>query len=160
MKKDPSKENTSEKNTSKNNAFEKLHRINYLGADMDALYHRASHKLGISDSAMRALYTVYDHQGTCLLSDIYKESGISKQTVNSAIRKLENDDILYLEQETGRGKRVRLTDKGKGYVDQNAARLYAAECEVFASWREEEIDTYIRFMETFNDMFRAQVERM
>ena len=50
MKKDPSKENTSEKNTSKNNAFEKLHRINYLGAEMDALYHRASHKLRQRDA--------------------------------------------------------------------------------------------------------------
>ena len=68
--------------------FEKLHRINYLGAEMDALYHQACHRLGISDSAMRALYTVYDNGGTCLLSDIYKQSGISKQTVNSAMRKL------------------------------------------------------------------------
>ncbi len=89
--------------------FEKLHRINYLGAEMDALYHQACHRLGISDSAMRALYTVYDNGGTCLLSDIYKQSGISKQTVNSAMRKLENDVVLYLEQEDGRGKRVRLT---------------------------------------------------
>lgn len=140
--------------------FEKLHRINYLGAEMEALYHQASLKLGISDSAMRALYTVYDNGGTCLLSDIYKQSGISKQTVNSAIRKLENDGILYLEQDSGRGKRVRLTEKGKNYSEKTAARLYAAECEVFSVWSEEEINTYIRFMEKFNDMFRSQVDQI
>ena len=87
----------------KKNTFEKLHRINYLGAEMEALYHQASLRFGISDSALRALYTVYDNGGTCLLSDIYKQSGISKQTVNSAIRKLENEGILYLDQESGRG---------------------------------------------------------
>lgn len=144
----------------KKSTFEKLHRINYLGAEMEALYHQANQKLGISDTAMRALYTVYDNGGTCLLSDIYKQSGISKQTVNSAMRKLESDAILYLEQEDGRGKRVRLTEKGKRFVEQTAARLYAAECEVFSDWSEEEIDTYIHFMEKFNDMFRGQIDRM
>ncbi|MDE6221582.1 MAG: winged helix-turn-helix transcriptional regulator [Lachnospiraceae bacterium] len=144
----------------KKNTFEKLHRINYLGAEMEALYHQASLRFGISDSALRALYTVYDNGGTCLLSDIYKQSGISKQTVNSAIRKLENEGILYLDQESGRGKRVHLTDKGKDYVENNVARLYAAECEIFASWSEEEIDSYIRFMEKYNELFRAQLEQM
>ena len=43
-----------------NRTLEKLHRINYLIAETDALYHQASLKLGISDSAMRVLYTVYD----------------------------------------------------------------------------------------------------
>jgi len=144
----------------KKNPFEKLHRINYLGAEMEALYHQASLKIGISDSAMRVLYTVYDNGGTCLLSDIYKQSGISKQTINSAIRKLEDDKILYLEQETGRGKKVYLTPKGESYVEKTAARLYAAECEVFASWSEEEIDSYIYFMEKFNESFRSRVEQL
>lgn len=144
----------------KKKTAEKLHHINYLGAEMDALYHQASFRLGISDSAMRVLYAVYDNGGACPLSDIYKQSGISKQTVNSAIRKLEHDGIIYLEPENGRGKRVCLTEKGKSYVEKTAARLYAAECEVFASWQEEEIDDYIHYMEQFNDLFRSQVEKM
>lgn len=144
----------------KKKALEKLHRINYLGAEMEALYHQASLKLGISDSAMRSLYTVYDNGGTCLLSDIYKQSGISKQTVNSAIRRLESDEILYLQPETGRGKRVCLTEKGKSYVEKTVARLYAAECEIFATWSEEEINGYIRCMEKYNELFRRQLEQM
>lgn len=144
----------------KKKALEKLHRINYLGAEMEALYHQVSLKLGISDSAMRSLYTVYDNGGTCLLSDIYKQSGISKQTVNSAIRKLESDEILYLELETGREKRVYLTEKGKNYVEKTVARLYAAECEIFATWSEEEINSYIRCMEKYNALFRYQLEQM
>ncbi len=79
-----------------NRTLEKLHRINYLIAETDALYHQASLKLGISDSAMRVLYTVHDCGGSCQLSDIYKRSGISKQTVNSALRKLEADGVIYL----------------------------------------------------------------
>ena len=55
---------------------------------------------------------------------------------------------------------MHLTDKGKDYVENNVARLYAAECEIFASWSEEEIDSYIRFMEKYNELFRAQLEQM
>ena len=74
----------------------KSHRINYLIAEMDALYHQASLKIGLSDSACIVLYTIYDQGEECLLSDIYKQSGISKQTVNSALRILEKKQIIYL----------------------------------------------------------------
>ncbi|XCP83994.1 helix-turn-helix domain-containing protein [Roseburia hominis] len=69
--------------------FDKLHRINYLMAETDALYHQASLKLGISDSAMRVLYAIYDSGESCSPSSIYKASGVSKQTINSVVRKLE-----------------------------------------------------------------------
>lgn len=75
-----------------------IHRINYLTSEMDAVYHRASLKLGISDSVSLILYTIYDAGGSCLLSEIYKKSGISKQTVNSALRGLEGKGILALQQ--------------------------------------------------------------
>ena len=76
----------------------KIRKINYLISEMDALYHLASLKMGISDSVSIVLYTIYDSGNGCLLSDVYKKSGISKQTVNSAVRKLETEEILYLEQ--------------------------------------------------------------
>ena len=68
------------------NVSEKLHRINNLLAETDAVYHQASLRLGIADSTMRILYTILDNGERCLLSDVYKQSGISKQTVNSALR--------------------------------------------------------------------------
>ncbi len=93
----------------------KIHRINYLNAELNALYHHASLKLGLTDSVSMVLYTIYDNGENCLLSDIYKQSGVSKQTVNSAIRNLEKKDIIYLEQHLGRSKKVVLTDIGKEY---------------------------------------------
>lgn len=85
---------------------EKLHRINYLTAELEWLYHQASLRMGIADSTMRVLYTIYDHGEDCLLSCVYKESGISKQTVNSALRRLEEQGVLRMESGGGRGKRV------------------------------------------------------
>ena len=137
--------------------FEKIHQIKYLTSEMEALYHQASLKLGITDSVSIVLYTIYDTGENCLLSDVYKKSGISKQTVNSAIRGLEADDILYLEQHTGRAKKIFLTENGKDYVDKTVAKLYEAEIQAFESWSIEEINTYIRLMEKYADCFRKQI---
>lgn len=138
----------------------RIHRLNYLNAELDALYHHASLKLGLTDSASMVLYAIYDNGEDCLLSDIYKQSGVSKQTVNSAIRNLEKKRIIYLEQYSGRTKRVVLTDAGKEYVQKTVARLFDAEAAAFSSWTENEINAHIEYMEKYIDSFREQIEKL
>lgn len=137
-----------------------IHRINYLTSELQSIYHQSSVKLGISDSVSTVLYAIYDAGEACLLSDIYKNSGISKQTINSAVRGLETDGILYLEQHTGRSKKVILTDKGKLYVKHTVARLYQAEVDAFDSWTEGEISTHLQFLEKYVECLRQQIERL
>lgn len=137
-----------------------INKINYLSSEIDALYHQASLKLGISDSVTIVLYTVYDTGESCLLSDIYKKSGISKQTVNSAIRSLEADKILYLEKCAGRAKKVVLTDAGRKLVKETVEKLQKAEIQAFDTWSEEEVSTYIHLMEKYTHCFRKQIENM
>lgn len=144
----------------KHNVIGAIKKINYLTSEIDSLYHQSSVKLGISDSVSIILYSVWDEGESCLLSDIYKKSGISKQTVNSAIRNLEADNILYLEQHTGRAKKVILTNKGKDFVNQTIVRLQEAEANAFGTWSEEEISTYIQLMEKYADCFRSQIEKL
>ena len=137
-----------------------IHRINYLTSEMESYYHQASLKLGISDSISMILYTIYDSETDCLLSDVYKKTGISKQTINSSIRILENSDILHLEAYSGRAKKIVLTEQGKAYIQKTAAKIYQAEIEAFDTWSDEEIETYIRLMEKYAECFRQQVEKM
>lgn len=143
-----------------NQEIRAINKINYMCFEVEALYHQASLKLGISDSVSIVLYTVYDIGERCLLSDIYKKTGISRQTVNSAIRSLETDGILYLEQHTGRSKRIVLTDKGKNFVERTIGKLRLAEIQAFEAWTKEEINTYIHLLEKYADCFRKQVEKM
>ena len=97
------------------NRSKEIHQINYLTSEMDALYHQASVKMGISDSVSIILYTLYDAGGSCLLRDICIATGTSKQTLNSALRGLEAKQLLRLEQHNGRSKRVILTESGAEY---------------------------------------------
>lgn len=84
-----------------------MHRVNCRASDPDSLYHQAALKLGLSDSVLFVLYPVYENDGRCPLNDIRKATNISKQTLNSAMRKLEHEDIIYLEQNGGRAENVK-----------------------------------------------------
>lgn len=142
------------------NIFRQIHRLNYLTSELDGLYHQASLRIGLSDSAMRILYAIYDNGDGCLLNTICRQSGISKQTVNSAIRKLEEEGILYLTHFKGKNKKVVLTEKGKAYLEQTAAKIYEAECRAFAGWTTAEMEEYLRLTEKFAESFRQQVQAM
>lgn len=142
------------------NYSEIMYRMNCLASDLDSLYHQAAQKMGVSDSVMFVLYALYENKGMIPLNDIRKITGISKQTLNSAIRKLENEGIIYLQQKSGRAKTVCLTENGKEYVNQTVARLFAAECSAFHEWTTEEIFRFLHFMEKFNTDFRQQIEKM
>ena len=144
----------------KRNDADMMYRVNCLASDLDALYHQAALKLGLSDSVMFVLYLVYERDGKCPLNAICRETGISKQTINSAIRRLEKDEIIYLEQSGGRAKTVCLTDEGREYADRTVARLFRAERGAVDGWAEDEIERYLRLMEKYNEHVRGQIEKM
>ena len=137
-----------------------IYRTNCLASDLDAIYHQAAQKLGVSDSVMFVLYLVYENNGKCLLKAIQKETNISKQTLNSSIRKLESNRIIYLEQIGGRAKMVCFTEKGTDYANHTIARLFHAECAAFEGWTAEELTQYVSLMERYNRSFREQIEKM
>lgn len=135
-----------------------MKRFNLLQSELEAAYHEAALKLGLSDSTMLILYTICWCDGECLLSDI--TSGASKQTINSALRKLEADDIVYLEVFEGRKKKVRLTDKGNRFVKDTVFRLIKIENEIFGLWSEEEKNTYIELTKRYLTTFREKMKEM
>lgn len=137
-----------------------INHINYLSSELDALYHQAAKKLNISDSILIVSYMIYEKKEGCLLYELYTESGISKQTINSALRKLEKDDILYLKQDQGKKKRIYLTEKGRGFIQNTALCLMEAECNAFKEWTEEEIKQYLHLMKKYNDAFKKEVLNM
>ena len=137
-----------------------IRRINFLASEMDSLYHQASLRLGISDSVSITLYTIQDRGENCLLSDVYKSSGVSRQTINSAIRKLEADGMLSLAPYAGRSKKIVLTDKGRDFIRQTVAKLLEAETRAFDGWSEEEIKTYIGLMGKYTESLRKQLNQL
>lgn len=126
-----------------------MKRYNYLFGEMEAVYHELSLKVGLSDSAMRILYTICDKGESCLLRDICRYCGLSKQTINSALRKMEAEGILYLEPAGAKNKNVCLTEEGKRLTARTAGRVYEMENDILESWPKEDVQKYLELTERF-----------
>lgn len=137
-----------------------LKRFNHLSSEIDAAYHEAAHRLGLSDSAMKVLYTICDSGEKCLLSDICDLSGTSKQTINSALRKLEAEGIVYLEAFSGRKKNVCLTAKGKEIINNTVVRLIEIENDIFSSWTNPEQELYLELTQRYLSSFKNKIKEL
>lgn len=124
-------------------------RINYLTVEIDAAYHDIAAKMGLSDSATVILYVAWDQGGSCLLRDINTSCGIPKQTVNSALRKLEADGIVRLEAAAGKKKTILLTEQGKELARHTVARMMALEDSIFAGWSQEDQEKYLSLTQKY-----------
>lgn len=143
-----------------NHLDETIAQINCLTEEVDSLYHQAAVRLGVSDSVLFVMYMLHTHGGECLLYDIYKLSGISKQTINSAIRKLEQEELVCLEKYSGKTKLVCLTECGKERAKETAGRLFEAERAAFLQWSEEELRIYLTLIQKHDSTLREQIEKL
>ena len=137
-----------------------MKRYNYLIGEIEATYHEASLKLGLSDSALKILYAICDVGEGCLLQDICFYTGISKQTINSALRKLEEEEILYLELYNAKSKKVYLTDKGRILAEKTAYRILRAEDEIFASWDKKDVEKYLELTEKYQLCLKEKIKEI
>lgn len=137
-----------------------MQRFTRITGEIDSLYHEASFRLGQSDSAMTVLYTLLNTDGQCDISDICHLSGMRKQTLNSALRKLEQDQMLYLKSGKGKNKTVLLTEKGHEMALRSAGRLQKIEEEVLKEWTQDEIDIFLGLAERYMNRFRGLVEEI
>lgn len=134
-------------------------RFNHLLGETTAAYHEVAVRLGLSDSVMDLLYTLYDCPGgRCALQELCRWTGISKQTVNSALRRLEAEGVLYLERAGGKRKTVCLTEAGRALAEGTVSKIMEAENAVFAAWSPEEVETYLTLTERYLLAFREEAK--
>lgn len=135
-------------------------RYNRLLSEIDEVYHEVAIRQGFSDSAMAILYALSDNDGQCRLPELIKSAGLNKQTANSALRKLEQEDIVYLEPAGGKSKRVCLTEKGLATVHETVERVLDVEKEIYSSWSQEEWELYVQLTERYLNQLREEMKEI
>lgn len=126
-----------------------LKEYNSLWREIDKLWHEIAKQAGVSDSAFAILSTILELGEGCLQRDICNMNAISKQTVHSAIKKLEQDGLIVLGQESGKDKRVYLTPEGKTFARERILPSSDAENQVFAEMTKEESSELLRLTELY-----------
>lgn len=137
-----------------------LKRLNLLTSEINGVFHDASARMGLSDSVSIILYTLTTLGGSCQLADLVRMSGTSKQTINSALRKLEQEQLIRLEPTGTRRKLVCLTEGGKALADSTVAHLIVKENEVLATFTAEDREAYLRLTQRYLDGIREKFKEI
>ena len=111
-------------------------------------------------SASIILYALYLLGDGCLQRDICDLSYISKQTINSSIRRLEQDGYLYLQPGRGRDMHICLTPEGRRLVEEKAAPVAAMEERAFSGMPQEDQQALLRLTHAYLARLRAEAGRI
>ena len=133
----------------------KFRELNEVIEATDALYHEAARIMGMSDVEMDIYYKLYEYGDGLKQKELYRQVGISKSTINSAIKKMEKEGYILLKtsKEDARNTEIHLTDAGKKRMEQTAGKLISAENAVYKNWTVEERMLAIELNRKFlNDM--------
>ena len=125
---------------------------------VDDVYRRAVRQYGLSECAFWILYTLrverpYTQAGLC---EFLHEP---KQTVTSALKKLEAEGFLVLSAgDDQRSKRVRLTEKGEQLARTCADRVAEAEARAIGSMSPDDRVALIRLTELYGTLLGEQLQ--
>ena len=133
---------------------------NNLYRRSNELYHQVAVRVGLSDSAFDILYALDDLGDGCLQKDVCAASGMTKQTVNTSVHKLERAGVVELRVERGRGTHLHLTEEGREMVAACIRPVVEAEEVAFAAMSPEESEELLRLSSAYLEHLRAQVDAL
>lgn len=94
----------------------------------DMIYHKLAIKFSISDSELIILYEIYTSNKPLSQKDLCTLYCISKQTINSSIKKLQNSGYIILKNlPNSKHKIIILTDTGKIFCDNTISKVIEIE---------------------------------
>lgn len=140
--------------------YSQVSRLNNVLSEINGLYHDLAQHLGVSDSVLGILYTAQCHGGACSLRQICLLTGMSKQTLNSALRKMEAEGLLSLQAVDGKQKKVCLTPAGKELASRTAVVELDLETSILDNWGPEETEAFLRLNERYLQCLRQGLSQL
>lgn len=139
-----------------------LTQFNGLWKEMDDVYHSLARCYGLSDCAMWILYVLRESEDADTQSKIRETLSLSKQTVHSALKTLEQAGLLRLEPFAGnhKNKRVLLTEAGQAAAEQTVDRILCIEQEAFGCFSAQERAMYLRLLEQYVRRLQQGAEKI
>ena len=136
--------------------------FNQLYKEMDEIYHVYAKEQGISDTVFWILYSLYENNSSYIQKELCSEWHYPPQTVNSALKSLENQGIISLEAVPGnkKNKLVSLTEHGLTLTQRVIARLTDAERNAILSMTADERMTLLSLTEKYTEFLRRHVRRI
>ena len=131
--------------------------INQIVNERDSIFDHIALCSGVSELAYMILYIIETEKDkNWIQSDLADSFFFSRKSVNSAVSKLSNEGLIYLDSSTynGNKKVLKLTDKGKEFSAKWIVPVIKASDESFLALNEEELRLMIELERKQLDAFK------
>lgn len=130
--------------------------------EMDALYHSAAAKYGLSDTALWILYLVSEDSGELTQQSLCRQGCFAKQTINTAVNSLVKNGFLERIPIPGtrNHKRLRLTPAGRTLADSTTKNLKKAEENAYGRFTEAELQAFLSVKTRLTSYLREETEKL
>lgn len=136
-----------------------LKEFNSLYKEWGEIYHKISAKLGLSDSEFLIFYALVelnlDRQ-----KDIADYFYISKQTINSSVKKLVNTGMIELKAAKGRDMQIIFTETGKNFAQEKIIPIVDIEKSTLVALGQKDSRELLRLTRKHLDIFKEQTKQI
>ncbi len=141
------------------NIDKKLLEYNSIIKENDKLYHEAAKTFGLSDCAFWILYVLRESDAELTQSEICCTIYQPKQTVNSALKKLETNGYIELKQiNNHRNKQIHLTQKGIKLASITVDRVMHIEQKSFSELENEEKEIFLKLFKKYTNILKNNMQ--
>ena len=136
-----------------------LKELNSLYKEWFEIYHKISAKLGLSDSEFLIIYALVELKLN-RQKDIADYYCVSKQTINSAVKKLVKTGIIELKQAKGRDMQIIFTQAGKSFAQEKIIPIVNVEKNALVAMGPKESQELLRLTRKHLDIFKKHTTQI
>lgn len=131
-----------------------------LNSQINELYYEIAVSQGLSESAYAILEAILTIGDGCTQTEIFRYSGLNKQTVNSSVKRLKQDGWITFQPGNGRELKIFLTERGERLVTEKILPIEQAESSVFDEMTEQEQAEILRLVNKYLSSYRDKVKKI
>lgn len=139
----------------------RLKQYNDIMKENDELYREVAKKLGLSECEFWILYYLRTEYGEPMQSGICSSFYLPKQSIHSALKKLEADG--YIVQTAGgdrRSKRILLTEQGRSLCEETVDHVIRAEMEALGSLSAKEQEVFMNIFTQYTKQLKSAMREI
>ncbi|WP_027398959.1 MarR family winged helix-turn-helix transcriptional regulator [Anaerovorax odorimutans] len=142
--------------------FSKLSIYNQLFKELDQLYHNYAKSSGLSDTMFWIIYSIQERSEAYTQKELCDIWFYSRQTVNSALKHLEEQKLIELipSPDNRKNKLIFFTPSGKDLAMKIILPLMEAEENAFSKLGEKNFDKFLHLTRKHNDLLDVEIKKI
>lgn len=139
-----------------------LYSFNQAHKRMNVIYHDYAKSIGLSDAAFWLLYSVYEHGKPCTQRDLCQAWFYAPQTINSAIKAMQDQGYITLEllPMSRKNKQILFTEKGRKLAEEKIIPLVQAEERSFERLQAEEREQLLAITQKHIGILEEEIQKV